>query len=62
MSLRNLRIKRGLTQRQLALIAHYPQPNISNLETGIMDIRKLELANAIKLADALDCADLRDLI
>ena len=62
MSLRSLRKRAGLSQRELSKRADYPQPNICNLETGSMDISQMSLRNAIRLADALGVVDLRQLL
>lgn len=64
MSLRELRQKRGLTQEQLAHKCGLSQKRISSLEIGgeQRDMARVELATAIRIADALKVRDLRKLL
>jgi transcriptional regulator with XRE-family HTH domain len=62
MSLRDLRHKRGLTQRQLAEIANVPNTRIAATETGRRPIGNMSLDMAVRLADALHVRDLRKLL
>lgn len=52
MSLRELRQKRGLTQRQLADKSGVPHTRIATTETGSRPIENMSLGMAIKLCDA----------
>lgn len=62
MSLRDIRRKRLVSQGVLADQTGIARTTISRLETGDIDISKMELRNAIILADALDVKDLRELL
>ena len=57
-----LRIIAGLSQAQLAKAADINVMMISRLERGERSMEKTTLETAIKLADALEISDLRDLI
>lgn len=57
-----LRQRRGLTQQQLADKTEILQPHIARLESGERAIAKLQLTTAVKIADALGIANLRDLL
>ncbi|WP_169276433.1 helix-turn-helix domain-containing protein [Bifidobacterium moraviense] len=62
MGLRELRLKRGWTQRELAVKADVPQSRIASTETGARPIERMSLGMAVKLADALRVRDLRELL
>ena len=62
MSLKELRIKRHMTQRQLAEKVGMSHGTIGNLESGIRPISGLTLATAIKLCDALRVSNPRKLL
>lgn len=62
MSLRELRQKRGLTQKQLADKAGISRGNIANYETGIFAIGNMTLDSALKLCDALEVSNPRKLL
>ena len=62
MGLRELRQKRGLTQRQLADRSGISNVNIAKFETGKLDITNMTLATAVKLCDALRVANPRKLL
>ena len=51
MIIRDIRVKRGLTQDQLAALSHVPRICISRYESGKY---YPSLSNAMKLAKALD--------
>lgn len=55
MSLKKIRLEKGLTQKQLAEIAGLKQPNIAKIETGINDISNVSGGLLLKLANALEC-------
>lgn len=61
MSLKELRNKRGLTQRELAKRSGIPQSNIAQFESGTRGVSNMTLQTAIKLGDALRVKDLREL-
>lgn len=62
MSLKALRLKRGLTQKQLADKIEQPFQYVSKLETGERHIDNVSLGIAIKIADVLKVKDLRKLL
>ena len=62
MSLKELRMKRGLTQRELAEKVGMSGGNISDIESGRRSEANLTLATAIKLCDALRVANPRKLL
>lgn len=62
MTLRELRSKRGLTQRELALRSGISQSNIAKFEAGISDVDNMTLRTAVKLCDVLKVKDLRELL
>ena len=51
--LQELRKAKGLTQEQLARIAEINLTTIQKMESGVTDIEKIRLGNALKLARAL---------
>lgn len=62
MSLKELRTKRGLTQRELAEKVGMSGGNISDIESGRRSEANLTLATAIKLCDALKVRNPRKLL
>lgn len=62
MNLRDLRLKRGLTQAQLAKRADVHVVNITQFETGARDLRTASFDTALRLADALHVANPRKLL
>lgn len=62
MSLKELRMKRGLTQRELAEKVGMSGGNISDIESGRRSEANLTLATAIKLCDALKVRNPRKLL
>ena len=62
MSLRELRLKRGLTQRELAEKSGVPHTRIAATETGARPIENMSLGTAIKLCDALRVSNPRKLL
>lgn len=62
MSLRDLRIKRGMTQAQLAEKTGIPERSISRLESGGRATENISLRLAIRLGDALRVSNLRKLL
>lgn len=62
MSLKELRMKRGLTQRELAEKVGMSGGNISDIESGRRSEANLTLATAIKLCDALRVRNPRKLL
>lgn len=61
-NLKNIRLKRGLTQEQLAQKIGRPHTYISKLENGVYSIENLSLRNAIKICDALRVRNPRSLV
>lgn len=62
MGLKELRTKRGLTQRELAEKVGMSGGNISDIESGRRSEANLTLATAIKLCVALRVANPRKLL
>ena len=62
MNLRDLRLKRGLTQAQLAKRAGVHVVNVTQFETGARDLRTASFDTALRLADALHVANPRKLL
>lgn len=62
MGLKELRMKRGLTQRELAEKVGMSGGNISDIESGRRSEANLTLATAIKLCDALKVRNPRKLL
>lgn len=62
MGLKELRMKRGLTQRELAEKVGMSGGNIAAIECGRRSEANLTLATAIKLCDALRVANPRKLL
>lgn len=52
--IRELRVKKGLTQTQLAELAGTGQNRISQYESGDMPVENMTIGQAKKIADALD--------
>lgn len=62
MGLKSLRLKRGLTQKQLAERIGVTRGYVAQFETGVSDINNITLANAVKLCDALKVSNPRKLL
>ena len=62
MSLKSLRLKRGMTQQQLGEKVGMSQGTIANYETGISKVGNMTLATAVALGDALRVSNLRKLL
>lgn len=62
MGLKELRMKRGLTQRELAEKVGMSGGNIASIECGRRSEANLTLATAIKLCDALKVRNPRKLL
>lgn len=62
MGLRDLRIARGMTQRDLAENVGLLRGRIGDYETGSYNPENMTLALAIKMGDALHVRDLRKLV
>lgn len=62
MSLKELRTKRGLTQRELAEKVGMSRGNIAAIECGRRSEANLTLATAIRLCDALKVRNPRKLL
>lgn len=62
MSLRELRLKRGLTQDQLGVKAGLRREIISKYECGAKPIENMTLGTALKLCDALRVSNPRKLL
>jgi DNA-binding XRE family transcriptional regulator len=59
--IRELRLERGMTQSKLANKIETSSQNISHIERGDVDILKMTVGTALKIAQALDCT-VEDLI
>lgn len=62
MSLKELRLKRGLSQRQLADKSGVHYVEIAQIETRKRNVRTLSLDTALRLCDALRVANPRKLL
>lgn len=62
MSLRELRLKRGMTQQQLAEKVGMSRGNIADIETARRKTENITLAKAIALCDALHVSNPRKLL
>lgn len=62
MSLKELRMKRGLTQRELAQRSGVHHVEIAQIETGKRNVRAVSLDTALRLCDALKIANPRKLL
>lgn len=62
MGLKELRTKRGLTQRQLADKSGVHHVEIAQIETRKRNVRTLSLDTALRLCDALRVANPRKLL
>lgn len=62
MSLKELRLKRGMTQRELANKSNVPYSRIAATETGARPIGSMSLDVAIRLCDALKVSNPRKLL
>lgn len=62
MGMRELRLKRGMTQQQLADKVGMAQSRISAYESGTNDVSNMTLGNALKFCSALRIANPRKLL
>lgn len=62
MGMRELRLKRGMTQQQLADKVGMSQSRISAYESGTNDVSNMTLGNALKFCSALRIANPRKLL
>ncbi|PWG59657.1 helix-turn-helix transcriptional regulator [Bifidobacterium catulorum] len=63
MSLKELRLKRGLTQQQLAdKVEGVNRARIAGYETGFYDVRNMSLDLALRFCDALRVSNPRKLL
>lgn len=62
MGMRELRLKRGMTQQQLADKAGLTQQRIGAYENGVNSIKNMTLDKAIRICDALHVKDPRKLL
>lgn len=62
MSLKELRLKRGYSQRELANKIGVTQQHIAAYENGVNDINNMTLGKALKLCDALKVRNPRKLL
>ena len=62
MGMRELRLKRGMTQQQLADKAGLPQQRIGAYENGVNSIENMTLDKAIRICDALKVRNPRKLL
>lgn len=62
MGLRELRLKRGMTQKQLADKLGYTQQRVSAIESGIRPIGGVSLDKAIEICDVLHVSNPRKLL
>ncbi|MBT1175182.1 helix-turn-helix transcriptional regulator [Bifidobacterium sp. LC6] len=62
MGLRELRLKRGLTQQQLGEKVGMSQGNLGDYETGRRPIENMTLGMSLRLCDALRVSNPRKLL
>ena len=62
MGLKELRLKRGMTQRELAQRSGVHHVEIAQIETGKRTVRAVSLDTALRLCDALRVANPRKLL
>lgn len=62
MSLKSLRLKRGLTQQELADKLGYTRQRVAAIETGQRPIGGVSLAKAIEICDVLKVSNPRKLL
>lgn len=62
MSLKELRMKRGMTQQQLADKVGVSRQHIAAYENGVNEIDNMTLGKAIRLCDALHVSNPRKLL
>lgn len=62
MGLKELRMKRGLTQQQLADKVGTSRPRIAAYESGTNDVANMTLGNALKFCSALHVSNPRKLL
>ena len=62
MGIRELRLKRGMTQQQLADKVGMSRPRIAEYESGTYAVENMTLGNALKLCTALRVSNPRKLL
>lgn len=62
MGMKELRLKRGMTQQQLADKVGMSRPRIAAYESGTNDVSNMTLGNALKFCSALRVANPRKLL
>lgn len=62
MTLKEIRESRGLTQAQLAKLSGVNRVSIVRAETGVKPIENMTFRNVVRLGDALQVTDLRELL
>lgn len=62
MGLKTLRLKRGMTQQQLADKLCVSRQYLSQFENGESDINNITLKNAVRISDALRVSNPRKLL
>ena len=62
MGMRELRLKRGMTQQQLADKVGMSRPRIAAYENGVNSIENMTLDKAIRICDALKVRNPRKLL
>lgn len=55
MNLKNLRIEKGLSQKELAEAAGISVRYLQNYEQGVRDVNGANIKTLIRLSNALDC-------
>lgn len=63
MSIKSLRLKRGMTQQELAdKISGFDYRRVSDYETGRLDVLNMTLGKALQICDALHVSNPRKLL
>ena len=62
MGLRELRLKRGMTQQQLAEKLGVTRQHVAAYENGVNSVSNMTLAKALRMCDALHVANPRKLL
>lgn len=63
MSIKSLRLKRGMTQQELAdKVPSLTRGRIADYETGLRSVKNMTLENAILICDALHVSNPRKLL
>ena len=62
MGLRELRLKRGMTQKQLADKIGVTQQHVAAYENGVNSVENMTLDKAIRICDALHVSNPRKLL